>query len=313
VPRLERAVSGFPHGFTARRPTGEDLAEVTELVRASELHDEGEAWMTEIDIAGDWKRPGFDPGEAGIAVVDEKDWIVAHGEVHRGDIEATVHPDARGNGIGSGLLAWLEHRALAQAPVGPVKVGQTVPHGADGAMELFRSHGYTIDRTSWTFRLPPEVEIEPRQLPEGIRIRPFDPDGEQEPVHALIADAFSEWKGGSLAPFGEWHATTIAREDFDPELLLVAVEGSDEELIGAAVCLPSGVEGWIQQIAVRPDRRGQGIAQALLREGFSGLRARGLPAVGLSTDSRTGTKTLYEKVGMVVNISYAHWVKQLRE
>jgi len=58
--------------------------------------------------------------------------------------------------------------------------------------------------------------------------------------------------------------------------------------------------GWIDQLAVRRDRRGEGLARALLNAAFAEFRARGFPSARLSTDSRTGALGLYLHVGMTV-------------
>jgi ribosomal protein S18 acetylase RimI-like enzyme len=69
-------------------------------------------------------------------------------------------------------------------------------------------------------------------------------------------------------------------------------------------------EGYIERLAVRKDQRGQGLAQALLVDAFEHGRQHGAHRSGLSTDSRTGALSLYEKVGMV---AVDTWVNRGRE
>jgi ribosomal protein S18 acetylase RimI-like enzyme len=72
--------------------------------------------------------------------------------------------------------------------------------------------------------------------------------------------------------------------------LVMAEDGATGEL----------TEGYVERLAVRKDQRGRGLAQALLVDAFEQGRQHGAPRSGLSTDSRTGALSLYEKVGMVV-------------
>jgi mycothiol synthase len=60
------------------------------------------------------------------------------------------------------------------------------------------------------------------------------------------------------------------------------------------------VEAFISQLAVRRGQRHQGLAQALLVDAFARGREHGAKRSALSTDSRTGALTLYQKVGMEV-------------
>jgi len=53
-------------------------------------------------------------------------------------------------------------------------------------------------------------------------------------------------------------------------------------------------------LATRVDQRGRGLAQALLVDAFAEARQRDATRFELSTDSRTGALSLYEKVGMRV-------------
>ena len=54
-----------------------------------------------------------------------------------------------------------------------------------------------------------------------------------------------------------------------------------------------------------------GIARALLQSVFAAYHATGRRRVGLSTDSRTGALTLYERIGMRVRRTYTSWAKDL--
>ncbi len=125
----------------------------------------------------------------------------------------------------------------------------------------------------------------------------------------MVEDAFNEWPTREPSTFEEWQSGVTGRTDFDPTLLFVAV--TDHEVVGVSFGIPYEDEGWVQQLAVRRDHRNRGLAKALLRRTFDELRRRGSPAVGLSTDSRTGALDLYVDAGMVVRASYTHYSKVL--
>jgi len=63
--------------------------------------------------------------------------------------------------------------------------------------------------------------------------------------------------------------------------------------------------GFVSKVAVRKDRRGQGLARALLTDGFRIAREHGATRSELSTDSRTGALDLYLGIGMEIS---ANWV-----
>jgi len=49
----------------------------------------------------------------------------------------------------------------------------------------------------------------------------------------------------------------------------------------------------------------------LLADAFSTARRRGRRRAELSTDSRTGALSLYQRVGMQVRLSFTHWARAL--
>jgi ribosomal protein S18 acetylase RimI-like enzyme len=64
--------------------------------------------------------------------------------------------------------------------------------------------------------------------------------------------------------------------------------------------------GWIRQVAVRADQRGQGLGLALLHHAFGALYERGHREVGLGVDewNETGAKRLYERAGMTAVLEH---------
>jgi mycothiol synthase len=73
----------------------------------------------------------------------------------------------------------------------------------------------------------------------------------------------------------------VDRDGIDPAHFRVARAGG--EIIGVAAAHDSAGTTWIPQLAVRSDRRGQGIAQELLAEAFEAGRQRGCATGELST------------------------------
>ena len=190
-----------------------------------------------------------------------------------------------------------------------MRVGQTVISTNAEAISLFQDHGYSVRHTSWVLRLPDDVTVDPRLLPNGFEVRPFDPAKEEYAVYQIVEDAFNEWPTRVPSTFEEWQSGVTGRADFDPSLLLVAISRGD--IVGVACGIPYEDEGWVQQLAVRRDQRGRGIAKELLRSLSDEFRGRGFPSVGLSTDSRTGALDLYLGLGMVVRDTYLHYSKLL--
>ncbi|WP_378949671.1 GNAT family N-acetyltransferase [Mesorhizobium sp. ANAO-SY3R2] len=112
-------------------------------------------------------------------------------------------------------------------------------------------------------------------------------------LHALWQTAFDDFD----QPLDEWWRWLSGDEEFDPALCFLVFD-RDGRLAGAAQCWTSA---FIKDLAVHPDFRGRGIAEALLRQVFSAFRARGAAHVDLKTnlvDSAAAVR-LYRKLGMV--------------
>jgi mycothiol synthase len=150
--------------------------------------------------------------------------------------------------------------------------------------------------------LPEGKKIEHRDLPDGYEIREARPD-EYRAVHDVKEDAFLEWSVRDRESFEDFEASTMGRPGFEPWQIRVVTDPAGQ-IVGFAQVLmaagPDGKEAYIDKLAVRSDQRRRGLAQALLVDAFARGREHGAVRSALSTDSRTGALSLYEKVGMEV-------------
>ena len=272
------------------------------MFAAAEQHDTGEVSVELEDIEGDWQRPSFSFERDSVAVLDGE-VMVAAGEVYKGRrAEIAVHPDHRGRGIGTWLAGWALEAAARN---GGTVVGQSVPAGGD-AERMFRDLGYQRGWTSWVLEVPEGASIEPQPLPEGYALRDFVPGEDDEVTYRLVEDAFNEWPERQASSFDDWAANTVRRPGFAPWQIRLATDPTGTP-VGTAFVIKAGDFGYVDQLAVRSDQRGRGLARALLADAFERARSDGAVRSELSTDSRTGALGLYEKVGMVVTKTYHHW------
>jgi GNAT superfamily N-acetyltransferase len=288
----------LPEGLTSRVLTMDDARAVYDVAAAQEMVDVGRVEIEPEDIISDWNRPSWDVATHTIGIFDD-DQMIGYGEItshDRGD--AAVHPDYRRRGIGTWIAGWMQQTAK---DLGGQGYGSPVPEGSAGD-RLLEKLGYRVRHTSWVLALPEGKEIEQRDVPDGYEIREARPD-EYHAVHDVKEDAFLEWSVRDRESFEDFEASTMGRPGFEPWQIRVVTDPAGQ-IVGFAQVLmaagPDGKEAYIDKLAVRSDQRRRGLAQALLVDAFARGREHGAVRSALSTDSRTGALSLYEKVGMEV-------------
>ncbi|MEV7242937.1 GNAT family N-acetyltransferase [Streptomyces sp. NPDC093248] len=295
----------LPPGYRSRPTTTGDIPAIHALVTDCERLLYGRSRSDAGAIAADLTRPGLVPESDTVVVHDPAGRLVARAWVDRRS-EVDVHPEHRGRGLGSALLDWTLARARQ---AGTDRVVQTVPDADTEAVALLRAHGYAPLVTAWLLEFAMSAEPEVPDLPAGITVRPFAAaDGPA--AHVLVQDAFDEWQERRQG-YEEWAAHTVRRPTFAPQRSALAFAG--DHLVGAALALddPGTDEGYLEQVAVRRDHRGRGIARLLLRHSFRAFHRTGLRSCTLWTHSDTGALDLYLRVGMTVRHSSTVFRKDL--
>ena len=180
------------------------------------------------------------------------------------------------------------------------------------ADELLESLGYVVRWTSWLLELPEGARIEAQPLPEGYAIRTADGEADHRAAWTVIEDAFLEWSERDRQSFEDFAATTLRRPGFAPWNLRIVVDPRGD-VVGACFLTLNEDIGYVSHLAVRRDRRGLGLARALLADAFGNAREHGATRSELATDTRTGALGLYERAGMVVTHTWVHRAVYLRE
>jgi mycothiol synthase len=298
-------VSGLPPGLRSAPLGPADREQLTAVWRACEEHDDERADFSEDDAVAIFGRPSLDLGRDTVGVRDG-DALVAFG-LQLGARIVFVHvlPAYRGRGIGTWLMRWSQDAARA---IGAPVAAQEISDNERGAIALLEADGYVRRWDSWAFEIELEREPPAPVLAPGYAIRDFAP-GDERAAHEVIQRAFGEWPEHEPQPFDDWAAMAFGRPGFEPSLLGLAVHG--DAVVGAVLLIEDGDEGWIDQLAVAREHRENGLGMALLTHAFLQTWRRGRRRCGLGTDSRTGARGLYEKVGMRVRRTFGEYAKEL--
>jgi mycothiol synthase len=287
-------------GLRARALTEDDVDAVVAMVNECELRDTGETMWDRADLLSDSSIDGFDRGRDWVGVF-EGDGIVGWAMlVHRRYVWADVHPDARGRGLGTWLREWAETRGRE---IGTDRIGQTIDDRLTEVADLLTQAGYTPRHTSWIFLMEHAERPAEPSVPDGIELRPVRP-ADEDPTFEMFERAFSEFADRLPSTPAMWRTTTTDREGFVPDDLIIAVDA--DRVVGGAFLLDSD-EIWVDKLAVDRDYRHRGIARALLQTAFRRSFDRGHTRTRVSTDSRTGALTLYERLGMRVQRSFTNY------
>ncbi len=218
-----------------------------------------------------------------------------------------VDPGWRRRGIGQAMLRWQERRLreiATQHPLDGPRFFQDVVYDSEIARNaLVRREGYAPAALEALMVRPGLEDIPEMALPEGLEVRPVQPE-HWRTIWEAAREAFSEhWGEGS--PDDADYERMIHDPDFNPSLWQVAWEG--DQVVGVVHAFIDQKEnacynrqrGWTEGICVRKPWRQRGVARALIARALRALKERGMQEAALTvhTDNPNQALRLYESMG----------------
>jgi mycothiol synthase len=308
----------LPEGYTTRAPAREEAEAVAALISACQIADTGASDMSVEEMLDDWHT--LDLAEEAVIVIAPDGRTAAYADVFNRSfvivsVYGYVHPDYRGVGIGSYLVAWGERWTRDHMPQAQENARVVVQHyinpAHEAARRLLDNSGYTPVRGIYVMETTLAKSPPLPDWPADISVRTFVPGRDERAVYEAVEDAFRDLWGRPSNPFERFVKET-EKESFDPSLWFLAVEG--DEIAGITLCKTLAGEGWVDVVGVRRPWRNRGLGLALLRHAFTEYHRRGTHRVSLSVDAKsiTGAPRLYERAGMRVRESYVIHLKELR-
>jgi mycothiol synthase len=313
----------LPKNLVVRRPTLDDVKAASEVMAVCDLAEHGEIDITEEDMHSEWSTPGFSLETDAWVVQTPEGRVIAFADVgHQEHAHifafARVHPDFRGQGIGTHLLHLAEARAHQHVPEARPDARVVLNTWASvvnqEAQQLFEHEGFQLVRKHWHMQIEMDATPAAPEWAEGITVRTFVLGQDNRTVFDTVDEAFQDHWGHMPMEFDRWEHWTVKRDDFDPSLWFLAFE--DDQLAGVALCYNEATTGlgWVATLGVRRPWRRRGVGMALLRHSFGEFYRRGMPRVKLGVDSQnlTGATRLYKRAGMHVVREFLTYEKELR-
>lgn len=227
---------------------------------------------------------------------------------------AVVAPQWRRQGIGTALHAWLEQRqrtqAAAEHPGAPRHAHHAyITHGETARAALLEKAGYTPERYFFAMVRPTLDNVADFPLPQGVELRPVQPDHYRAIWDAHWRAFQSHW--GHCPPDEADYVKWLTSPVFQPHLWQVAwdvqthqVAGQVRTYIDAAWNRNNGRQrGWTEFISVGEPWRRRGLARALISHSLRAQAAAGMAESGLRVDSQnlSGANRVYADCGFVVD------------
>jgi mycothiol synthase len=232
-------------------------------------------------------------GDGGFALL--------HGQI----LDLAVHPDARGNGVGTALAA------AALASTDKVEAWSHADHPA--AARIAARFGIPRERELRIMSRPTSLPVSDVVVPPGIRIRTFLPSDE-DALLEVNAAAFAHHPEQGHMTSEDFHER-VAETWFDPDGLFLAVpdEETDPELAADPSMQVLGFHwtkvhrdedppyGEVYVVATNPKAAGRGLGTVLTNVGLRHLATQGIDEVILYVDGDNDPAiSVYERQGFEV-------------
>lgn len=218
-----------------------------------------------------------------------------------------VDPRHRRRGIGTRLMEWGLERAATQLDTSTNDIPRYIrtdrPETDAGAAALFTAAGLEEIRYTDEMRRALDTALTPGQ-PVGVTVMPW-PEGRDDDILDAKNAAFADHWGSTPTPAHAWRQM-VSGPGARTDLSCIAVD-ADGAVIGHCLAkrfpdddaVTHRREGWIDNLGVRREFRGRGVATALIAHSIDAMRADDLTHAVLMVDSAnpTGAVGLYSGLG----------------
>jgi ribosomal protein S18 acetylase RimI-like enzyme len=242
-------------------------------------------------------------------------------------VHGSVHPAARGQGLGRTLLGWAEVRSSsvfeasdASQRALPDVLTVHANEASTGRAGLQDRSGYRLVRWYSDMLRSLAEPLPPTSLRGGDRFVGWSRERDAA-FHAADVEAFGDHWGSAPWSAEAWRHEYADDDGFRPDLT-VGVE-HDGEIVGyVMVASYGGIEdddgrpvAWLARLGTRRDHRGRGIGAAAITRALGLAREAGFATAGLDvdTDSVTGALRIYERLGFYPVRRLALRAKTIRE
>ncbi len=292
--------------MTWRALTAADVSAVVTFTNLVAVRDGTGQVTTEEATAEMFQVPRFDVSTDTVSAWDGGE-LLALGSVFARDglvegramvsVDGAVHPDHRGQGLGSELLSRLETRASGLA--GERHPGQALRLRTSGGLpesssqQLLEDRGYAPDNYFITMQVQLADWVDPGG--DSVAVRPDQ--SLEEGIRDAHNDAFRDHR--NFSPISAEHWAFWGKSSAQrPDQSRVAVE--DGRVLAYAVTNEHepGVSH-VELVGTRREARGRGLAHDVLLGSLRAARAAGYRISELEVDSTspTGADRLYLSVG----------------
>lgn len=224
--------------------------------------------------------------------------------------DARVHPDYRGRGIGTALIAIAQQRGAALGR----SVGLRIPESVSDAIALAENSGFHPQRWFSTLTRDLAEPVQAVAPPAGLQLEllaagpdgPFDAARWNEPLRAVRNAAFADHWGSAPASAESFAHNNTGTRSFAPGCS-VAASTADGTVVGLVMCYEFAGDTastgfrdlYVGTVATVREFRGRGLAGAMLAAVLEQGVAAGFARSSLDVDAAnpTGALGIYERAG----------------
>lgn len=302
-----------------------DSQRLYELIEMAEIADQAHFRTSLLEVQeffdGQWRNPETDS----LVAVDQTGKFVAYGllefppgdkTIKRAYVSGAVHPESRGVGLGTICVRWLTATAqnyLSQFDLAVAgRIASVLEDNAAEHVQLFVDNGFAPQRFYRSLRRNLELPVPTVELGPSLELREFS-EVLDEPIRRAHNDAFRDHWGSQPKTSEDW---TASRSMFQSDWSFAVVDTDKVDTDGlplvAGYIMSSRFEqdwegngfssGYIDNLGVRRDYRGQKVAMKLLVAVFERFRGSGMQYAELDVDSGnpSGAFGWYSQLGFEV-------------
>ncbi|MFN8444742.1 MAG: GNAT family N-acetyltransferase [Caldilineaceae bacterium] len=240
-------------------------------------------------------------------------WFAEENGPHLYAFVGFLVPAWRRQGIGTGMLRWMEKRLRRVAeghPAAPAKFFHAFTTQYEvGLAAMLVQEGYHPVRYNWQMVRPTLENIPDFPLPAGLEVRPVLPE-HYRAIWEASNEAFRDHWGFAQPSEEEYQDWLTDRTIFQPQLWQVAWDVASNQIAGQVRPFIDHDQnekykrkrGFTEEISVRRPWRRRGLARALIARSLQVQKQQGMSesTLGVDSENLSGATRLYEECGFQV-------------